>query len=49
MVIDYAPDGGIPVLSTVKDLTVGSTIGHEPMGTLELKGAPGEWDLHTVW
>ncbi len=47
-VIDHAPDGGIAVSSTVKDLTVGSTIGYEPMGAFELKGVPGEWDLYEV-
>jgi class 3 adenylate cyclase len=47
-VIDHAPDGGIAVSSTVKDLTVGSTIEYEPMGTFELKGVPGEWNLFEV-
>jgi class 3 adenylate cyclase/pimeloyl-ACP methyl ester carboxylesterase len=47
-VIDHAPDGGIAVSSTVKDLTVGSTIDYEPMGTFELKGVPGEWKLFEV-
>ncbi len=47
-VIDHAPDGGVAVSSTVKDLTVGSTIRYEPMGTFELKGVPGEWNLYEV-
>ena len=47
-VIDHAPDGGIAVSRTVKDLTVGSSIQYEPMGTFELKGVPGEWDLYGV-
>jgi class 3 adenylate cyclase len=47
-VIDHAPDSGIAVSSTVKDLTVGSMIHYEPMGTFELKGVPGEWDLYEV-
>ena len=46
--IDLAPDSGIAVSSTVKDLTVGSAIHYEPMGTFELKGVPGEWDLYEV-
>lgn len=47
-VIDLAPECGIAVSSTVKDLTVGSAIHYEPMGTFELKGVPGEWDLYEV-
>jgi class 3 adenylate cyclase len=44
----HAPDGGIAVSSTVKDLTVGSSIRYERLGTFDLKGVPGEWNLFTV-
>jgi len=47
-VIDHAPDGGVAVSRTVKDLTVGSAIRYEPIGTFDLKGVPGEWDLYEV-
>jgi class 3 adenylate cyclase len=47
-VMDHAPDGGIAVSSTVKDLTVGSSIRYEPMGAFHLKGVPGEWSLYVV-
>lgn len=47
-VMGHAPDGGIAVSSTVKDLTVGSAIRYEPLGTFDLKGVPGEWTLFTV-
>ena len=47
-VIDHAPDGGVAVSSTVKDLTVGSSIQYERMGSFELKGVPGVWDLYEV-
>jgi class 3 adenylate cyclase len=47
-VIDHAPDGGVAVSRTVKDLTVGSSIRYEPIGSLELKGVPGSWDLYEV-
>jgi len=47
-VIDHAPDNGVAVSSTVKDLTVGSSIQYEPMGSFELKGVPGAWDLYEV-
>jgi class 3 adenylate cyclase/pimeloyl-ACP methyl ester carboxylesterase len=47
-VMGHAPDGGIAVSSTVKDLTVGSSIRYEPMGSFDLKGVPGEWNLFTV-
>lgn len=47
-VMDQAPDGAIAVSSTVKDLTVGSSIRYEPMGSFLLKGVPDEWNLFTV-
>jgi len=47
-VMDHAPEGGIAVSSTVKDLTVGSSIRHEPLGSFHLKGVPGEWNLFAV-
>jgi class 3 adenylate cyclase len=47
-VMDHAPDGGIAVSSTVKDLTVGSSFRYDPIGPFELKGVPGEWNLYVV-
>ena len=47
-VMDRAPDGAVAVSSTVKDLTVGSSIQYEPIGTFDLKGVPGEWSLYEV-
>ena len=47
-VVEHAPDGGVAVSSTVKDLTVGSSIQYELMGSFELKGVPGMWDLYEV-
>jgi len=47
-VMDHAPDGGIAVSSTVKDLTVGSSFHYDPIGPFELKGVPGEWNLYVV-
>ena len=47
-VINRAPDGGVAVSSTVKDLTVGSSIQYERMGSFELKGVPGTWTLYEV-
>jgi len=47
-VMSRAPDGCIAVSSTVKDLTVGSSIQFQPLGTFELKGVPGEWSLFEV-
>jgi len=35
----------IRVSSTVRDLTVGSTIGYEPLGEHQLKGVPGTWTV----
>ena len=45
---DHTSDDGIVVSRTVNDLTVDSTIQYEPMGTFELKGVPGGWDLDEV-
>ena len=47
-VMDLAPDDGIAASSTVKDLTVGSAIRYEPMGSFDLKGVPGDWTLYAV-
>ena len=47
-VMDQAHDSGIAVSSTVKDLTVGSSITYEPLCTTKLKGVPGEWNLFEV-
>jgi class 3 adenylate cyclase len=47
-VMDQAPDGAVAVSSTVKDLTVGSSIRYETMGSFLLKGVPDEWNLYTV-
>ncbi len=47
-VVEHAPDGGVAVSSTVKDLTVGSSLRYELMGSFELKGVPGIWDLYEV-
>ena len=47
-VVQHAPDGGVGVSGTVKDLTVGSSIQYELMGSFELKGVPGAWDLYEV-
>lgn len=47
-VMDHAPDGGIAVSSTVKDLTVGSSFRYDAMGSFHLKGIPGEWNLYAV-
>jgi len=47
-VLDRAPDGEIATSSTVKDLTVGSSLRFETMGSFDLKGVPGEWELFTV-
>jgi class 3 adenylate cyclase len=47
-VMDHAHDGGIAVSSTVKDLTVGSSISYESLCTTKLKGVPGKWTLFEV-
>jgi hypothetical protein len=43
-----APDGRIAASRTVKDLTVGSAVRYDPLGTFQLKGVPGDWELFEV-
>ena len=47
-VMDKAPDSGVAVSSTVKDLVVGSGFAFHSMGEQVLKGVPGEWALYQV-
>ena len=47
-VLDLAPDGGIAVSSTVRELTVGSSVRYDQLGVFPLKGVPGEWRLYQV-
>lgn len=47
-VMDRAPDGAVCVSSTVRDLTVGSPITYDLLGTYRLKGVPGEWAIYEV-
>ena len=43
-----AEPGEVLVSQTVKDLTVGSSLGYEDVGEHELKGVPGEWSLYRL-
>ena len=43
-----AEPGEVLVSQTVKDLTVGSSLGYEDAGEHELKGVPGEWSLYRL-
>jgi len=45
-ILDHAPDGGIAVSSTVRDLTVGSRHTFTEVGSFTLKGVPGTWTLY---
>jgi class 3 adenylate cyclase len=47
-VLDAAHAGEILTSSTVRDLVVGSGLGFEDRGSHELRGVPGEWQLHAV-
>jgi pimeloyl-ACP methyl ester carboxylesterase/class 3 adenylate cyclase len=38
----------IATSQTVKDLTIGSGLGFKPLGSHELKGIPGDWQLYSV-
>ena len=43
-----AGPGDVLVSQTVKDLTVGSSLGYADAGEYELKGVPGEWRLYRL-
>ncbi len=47
-ILDRASPGQILVSGTVKDLTVGSGIEFQSMGTECLKGVPGDWPLYAI-
>lgn len=44
-VMGYAERGGVVVSRTVRDLVVGSAFRFEEMGTVLLRGIPGDWPL----
>jgi class 3 adenylate cyclase len=47
-ILGQAAPGEILVSSTVRDLVVGSGIGFEDRGSVELRGVPGTWQLMAV-
>lgn len=47
-VMSHAPDGGVAVSSTVKDLVTGSGFSFQDTGEHELKGVPGDWTIFNV-
>ncbi len=47
-ILGQASAGEILVSRTVRDLVVGSGIGFEDRGTVELRGVPGTWELLAV-
>lgn len=44
-IMSHAPDGGVLVSATVRDLVLGSGIEFHPAGEREMKGVPGTWEL----
>jgi class 3 adenylate cyclase/dihydrofolate reductase len=44
-VLSKAGPGQVLVTRTVRDLTVGTEIDFKPLGVVQLKGVPGEWEL----
>jgi class 3 adenylate cyclase len=47
-VMDRAPDGGVAVSQTVRDLVAGSGFAFQSTGEHELKGVPGAWTIYEV-
>ncbi len=43
-----AGDGEVVVTRTVRDLATGTDLGFHPLGTVGLRGVPGEWELFTA-
>ena len=48
-VMSQAESGGVLASSTVKDLVVGSGIEFTLLGSFDLKGVPGQWQLYQPW
>jgi class 3 adenylate cyclase len=44
-VLAEAGDGRIVVTRTVRDLATGTDLGFRPLGSVALRGVPGEWEL----
>jgi class 3 adenylate cyclase/pimeloyl-ACP methyl ester carboxylesterase len=44
-VMSAAPHGGVVVSGTVRDLVVGSGLQFDELGSFDLKGVPGSWNL----
>jgi class 3 adenylate cyclase/dihydrofolate reductase len=44
-ILSNAGPGQVLVTRTVRDLTVGTEIDFRPLGSVSLKGVPGEWEL----
>jgi class 3 adenylate cyclase len=44
-VLAEAGDGQIVVTRTVRDLATGTDLSFRPLGSVVLRGVPGEWDL----
>ena len=44
-VLTQAPDGRVVVTRTVRDLATGADLAFKPLGSVELRGVPGEWEL----
>jgi pimeloyl-ACP methyl ester carboxylesterase len=47
-VMSLAPDSEVAVSRTVRDLVAGSNLSFTELGTYELKGIPGEWQIYQV-
>jgi class 3 adenylate cyclase len=44
-VLAEAGDGRIVVTRTVRELATGTDLGFRPLGSVVLRGVPGEWEL----
>jgi class 3 adenylate cyclase len=47
-VLNLAPDGGVAVSRTLKDLVAGSNLIFADLGAHQLKGVPGKWQIFQV-
>jgi class 3 adenylate cyclase len=47
-VLSRSGPGQVLVTRTVRDLAMGAGVAFEPLGVVELRGVPGEWELYAV-
>ena len=47
-VLSSAGSGQVVVTRTVRDLATGTDVGFQPLGSVSLRGVPGDWELYAA-